>query len=181
MPDAWSDERIEQLKKLWRQGKTAAAIGAALGGLSRSAVLGKVFRLRLGPAGDTAVRQESRDVAAEIGSPSRRRGSRRRSQDSQAPAKPRGKSLLELTNDSCRWPHGRPGTANFHFCGAASADLEHGIPYCAQHMRRAYTGAERIPADSVSITAVSALTGAWTSGVPQRERFYARATRSARS
>jgi GcrA cell cycle regulator len=50
----------------------------------------------------------------------------------------RGKTLLELTNNTCRWPHGRPGTEKFHFCGAPEADLERGIPYCARHMRRAY-------------------------------------------
>jgi hypothetical protein len=48
------------------------------------------------------------------------------------------KSLLELTNITCRWPHGRPGTDRFFFCGAPEADLERGIPYCARHMQRAY-------------------------------------------
>src|ERR1700729_2907373 len=44
---AWTDERLKLLKELWAKGETADAIGARLGGLSRSAVLGKVFRLRL--------------------------------------------------------------------------------------------------------------------------------------
>jgi hypothetical protein len=49
------------------------------------------------------------------------------------------KTLFELTNNTCRWPHGRPGSRAFFFCGAAGADLERGIPYCEPHMRRAYT------------------------------------------
>jgi GcrA cell cycle regulator len=43
----WTQARIAELKRLWSAGKTADAIGAALGGITRSAVLGKVFRLRL--------------------------------------------------------------------------------------------------------------------------------------
>ena len=62
----------------------------------------------------------------------------------------RGKRLFELTNDSCRWPHGQPGTKAFHFCGAPGADLEGGRPYCERHARRAYVGhrktAARLPA-----------------------------------
>ena len=51
-----------------------------------------------------------------------------------------GKTLFELTNESCRWPHGRPGTTAFHFCGVPGADLEGGRPYCERHARRAYVG-----------------------------------------
>ena len=45
--DVWTEDGISLLRKMWAEGATAAAIGARLGGLSRSAVLGKVFRLRL--------------------------------------------------------------------------------------------------------------------------------------
>ena len=48
--DLWNDERIELLKRLWAEGATADLIAAQLGGISRSAVLGKIFRLRLGAA-----------------------------------------------------------------------------------------------------------------------------------
>ena len=63
-------------------------------------------------------------------------------QSSRSPQSTRGKSLLELTNDCCRWPHGRPGTPTFFFCGALGGDLEHGMPYCARHARRAYLAHE---------------------------------------
>ncbi len=45
----WRDDDIDLLKRLWADGETAASIAEKLGGLSRSAVLGKIFRLRLGP------------------------------------------------------------------------------------------------------------------------------------
>jgi len=57
-----------------------------------------------------------------------------------------GKTLFELTNDSCRWPHGQPGTKAFHFCGAPGADLEGGRPYCERHARRAYVGKRKTAA-----------------------------------
>lgn len=43
----WNDERVEQLKKLWAEGKSASQIAAEIGGISRNAVIGKVHRLGL--------------------------------------------------------------------------------------------------------------------------------------
>jgi GcrA cell cycle regulator len=44
---AWTDERIEHLRKLWEQGNTASQIAEELGGVSRNAVIGKAHRLGL--------------------------------------------------------------------------------------------------------------------------------------
>jgi hypothetical protein len=95
MRDRWSVERVNLLKAMWASGAPTSAIAAALGDVSRSAVLGKVFRLRLrtGPAAFL---------------PSRARGpGRGKPQDtlrsSPASARDRGKGLLELTNSCCRW------------------------------------------------------------------------------
>jgi len=44
---SWTDERIEQLKRLWGQGMTASQIAEELGGVSRNAVIGKAHRLGL--------------------------------------------------------------------------------------------------------------------------------------
>src|SRR5258705_10145083 len=43
----WSDDRVEQLKKLWEAGLSANQIAAELGGVTRNAVIGKVHRLGL--------------------------------------------------------------------------------------------------------------------------------------
>jgi GcrA cell cycle regulator len=169
--DPWTSERIELLRKLWGEGDTAAAIAARLGGISRSAVMGKVFRLRL-HAGQRPAESQPReneqandDQSYKATAPIRRRRSAVRKRPSQ-PAPTGGgqhKTLLELTNHTCRWPHGRPGTSRFFFCGAPEADLERGVPYCARHMRCAYS-------DSVSSAegAAAVPRGAGTASVPVR-------------
>jgi len=43
----WTDARIGELARLWAAGVSASGIAEALGGLSRSAVLGKLHRLQL--------------------------------------------------------------------------------------------------------------------------------------
>jgi len=44
---SWTDERIEQLRKMWEGGSTASQIAEELGGVSRNAVIGKAHRLGL--------------------------------------------------------------------------------------------------------------------------------------
>lgn len=45
-------------------------------------------------------------------------------------------TLVELTDVTCRWPVGVPGTGSFFFCGGKKpGDLRH--PYCGHHERRA--------------------------------------------
>lgn len=116
--ESWSVERVALLRRLWAQGATAEVIGARLGGLSRSAVLGKVFRLRL--RGETAAGAEKARQETDAKSPTNEiapvRRRRRQPRGPQVPSSPAvispHKTLLELTNHTCRWPHGRPGTAN---------------------------------------------------------------------
>jgi GcrA cell cycle regulator len=134
----WTAERIALLKDLWAQGATAAVIGAQIGGMSRSAVLGKVHRLRL-LAHDSRRRASKPvpDIATMVTAPARRRRRTKYKQRAQPVVERQHKTIFELTNRTCRWPHGRPGGC-FFFCGAPEADLERGIPYCAAHMRRAY-------------------------------------------
>jgi GcrA cell cycle regulator len=148
---SWTDERIALLQQLWADGVPASAIGAQLR-VSRSAVLGKINRLRrlasnagpskAGQPNTTLLESAASDIGALHGPPPpalRRRGKRGdRSESPHAKAKARGKGLLDLTNNCCRRPLGKPGTATFGFCGASEADLELGIPYCKRHMKRAY-------------------------------------------
>jgi GcrA cell cycle regulator len=107
MPNAaWTAEDITLLKRLWAEGETAAAIAARLGGISRSAVLGKVYRLRLGAGGGVSAATAPKKVATDEAGASlaRRRKGGKRKQQLQVPpiASRRGKTLLELTNDTCR-------------------------------------------------------------------------------
>jgi GcrA cell cycle regulator len=45
------------------------------------------------------------------------------------------RTILELTEETCRWPIGDPGSSDFFFCGGQSLT---GLPYCAYHSRVAY-------------------------------------------
>jgi len=44
---SWTDERVELLKKMWNEGKSASQIAKELGSVTRNAVIGKVHRLGL--------------------------------------------------------------------------------------------------------------------------------------
>jgi len=144
--EQWTGEDIALLRQMWSEGATAAAIALKLGGMSRSAVLGKIFRLRL-QTNDTARHQkrkreaqtrEADDALAGLARRRRRGGGRRKKIPAPPDTSARHVTLLDLKNNSCRWPFGRPGSEKFHFCGVPEADLERGIPYCPRHMQRAY-------------------------------------------
>lgn len=51
---AWTADRIETLRRMWGEGASASLIAERLGGISRSAVLGKANRLGLSEPVDPA-------------------------------------------------------------------------------------------------------------------------------
>ncbi len=132
----WSDDRVEQLKTLWLNGLSASQVAAALGGITRSAVIGKIHRLGFADRGTA-----SHSAASRV---------------PRAPRLPRSKPVavvlpvdidpLPLADGSfatmrtiekpmCRWPVGDPTTADFHFCGRPHKE---GSPYCEVHAARAH-------------------------------------------
>lgn len=130
---SWTDERVALLKKLWGEGKTAAEIAQALGGVTRNAVIGKAHRLKLSnrvspiqqnkkPSAPIAPRQERRIEIAAF-------DENRETVD-----------MMELKPRECRWPLGDPREENFGFCGGVSVP---GLPYCAEHAKVAYQAAGR--------------------------------------
>jgi GcrA cell cycle regulator len=52
-------------------------------------------------------------------------------------------SLLELSEERCRWPINSPGEEDFCFCGNQPLG---GLPYCAGHTRLAYQPGSRLRA-----------------------------------
>ena len=73
---SWTDERVEQLKHHWMEGKSASQIASLLGhGLSRNAVIGKVHRLGLAGRAKSPGSASSRPrrLGAVAGRASRRR------------------------------------------------------------------------------------------------------------
>jgi GcrA cell cycle regulator len=67
---SWTDERVETLKSMWAEGKSASQIAKELGGVTRNAVIGKVHRLGLSNrAGDSPGEAAPGHAAAETALP----------------------------------------------------------------------------------------------------------------
>jgi GcrA cell cycle regulator len=150
---SWTDERVETLKKLWADGLSASQIAAELGGITRNAVIGKVHRLGLSgraksPSSAAPRPRKTRSASHMLRvSRSSMRGNTALAHaydlDTEPEPEPidnviplgQRRSLLELTEDTCRWPIGDPGAADFFFCGGPAITS---LPYCAYHSRVAY-------------------------------------------
>ena len=150
---SWTDERVELLKKLWSDGLSASQIAAELGGITRNAVIGKVHRLGLSGRAKSASAGVQRPRKARSPAHMLRigRGAIRgntalaHAYEIEAETEPelidniipigQRRTILELTEQTCRWPVGDPGSGDFFFCGGNTVS---GLPYCAYHARIAY-------------------------------------------
>ncbi len=56
---SWTDERVETLKTMWTDGKSASQIAKELGGVTRNAVIGKVHRLGLSNRATTTTKSDT--------------------------------------------------------------------------------------------------------------------------
>jgi GcrA cell cycle regulator len=145
----WTAERIELLKNRFEAGLSCRQIANDIG-VSRNAVIGKLSRLNLTREKNADARRPARKSAAK----GRRRGSVPRLQYemlSALYAEPQNAtdepihnghccSLLELSEERCRWPISTPGAADFCFCGNTPVE---GLPYCPGHTRLAYRPGSR--------------------------------------
>lgn len=150
----WSDDRVEQLKKLWEAGLSASQIAAELGNVTRNAVIGKVHRLGLSGRAKSPATAAPRQRKAVRPAPQMMRVARPVARGNTALAQvfevevdadpvtfdnvvPMNQrlSLLELNEATCHWPVGDPSSPDFFFCGGKALS---GLPYCAQHSRVAY-------------------------------------------
>lgn len=162
----WNDERVERVKTLWANGLTAEQIASDIGGVTRSAVLGKVHRLKLA---DRTTSPRTKKPRQALKSADFRRHSHGASAKSVANTIDRAlfgadrpninprylesapsaqlplpfvppherKSILELEDTDCRWPcTERPPHM---FCGRPK---ESGLPYCPSHCRVAFVPAQ---------------------------------------
>jgi GcrA cell cycle regulator len=147
----WTEERIELLKSRFEAGLSCREIACDIG-VSRNAVIGKLSRLNL-------TREKNRDAPR----PPREAAAKGKRRPKSVPrlqyqmlkalyAEPwpaadeepidarHSCSLLELSNERCRWPINTPGAADFCFCGNTPVE---GLPYCAGHTRLAYRPGSR--------------------------------------
>jgi GcrA cell cycle regulator len=136
----WNEERTATLRKLWLEGMSASQVARQLGGVSRSAVIGKVHRLgitvrevptRQRSAVRTAVRTHSRARVAREVAPAQRSALRLLEIAEMAPTA----SILGLEIHSCRWPIGNPDSHDFGFCGREKTARG---SYCDDHARGAF-------------------------------------------
>ena len=87
----WTDEKIDLISSLWKQGKSASEIAVIIGdGVSRNAIIGKAHRLGLAGRPSPIKKQEQKLA-----------------------------TLHMLTERMCKWPIGDPKKPDFHFCGKA--------------------------------------------------------------
>jgi hypothetical protein len=114
-------ERRQDRGRDWQRARRHHAVGGAWQSVSFAAGRGR---------SSTSALPSPHDA------PARRRAGKAPPQPAQIKA--RRNTLLDLTNECCRWPYGEHGGKRFFFCGAAGADIARGIPYCPRHMERAY-------------------------------------------
>lgn len=163
---AWTDEMVDQLREMWKQGLTTGEIGKRLG-VSKNSIVGKVHRLGLSgrpspikKKEDSEPKTEKKEITettvkapkpkveknVEVKAPKQEKKQEKEiivdeKTEISAPVSHHhnGKtSLTDLDNHTCRWPIGDPKDENFHFCGRK---VRIGQTYCDEHANIAYVKA----------------------------------------
>jgi len=166
---SWTDERVELLRQLWLDGRSASQISAQLGlGVTRNAVIGKVHRLglsgrtkssapaaprvrqRTAPLHRPSVVHRSSGVGRGVGHAVRGNTALALDTEHLMDMEPVAfddvvvpislrVSIVELKESMCRWPLGDPTSPEFRYCGSQSAGPG---PYCMPHGKMAYQPAQ---------------------------------------
>ena len=136
---SWTPEKISKLKELWGKGNTAAQISSIIGEVTRNAVIGKAYRLKLSEKSlskNINFKQTSRNLE-NVSQPERKTRKNKfksllldKNFESENP-----KSLEELHDEICRWPIGHPNEPDFYFCGRKSMK---DFSYCKLHVLYAF-------------------------------------------
>ncbi|MDB4852412.1 GcrA family cell cycle regulator [Alphaproteobacteria bacterium] len=121
--NVWTDERLEELKKLWAKGLSISQIGEALG-VSRNAIAGKAHRMGLPkrPSPISKPKAEKPKVEPVV-------------EEQNLPLRLELRQLV-WSRSKCCWPTGDPKKNGFGFCGDTVVP---GKPYCLLHCQEAYT------------------------------------------
>lgn len=165
MKMAWTEQMVEDLRTMWKQGLTTAEIGKRLN-VTKNSIVGKVHRLGLSGRPSPIKKKNEENAAEEIQaaenvqvvsskntaeSPQLKKETVKidkaqmpevkpvmTSSVKSEPAKKGMMSLMDLDNHTCRWPLGDPKDENFHFCGRK---VKIGQTYCEEHANIAYVKA----------------------------------------
>lgn len=152
---SWTDERVETLKKLVAEKWSSGAIARELG-VTRNTVIGKLNRMGLStkiasgsgkaPEGGITLRPTRRAK----GNPTGVKGARGAVRKAAVVLKPvelprpedappsRDVPFLSLPRKACQWPVSGAGSTLL-CCGNPTSHHESTAPYCAYHLRLAYT------------------------------------------
>lgn len=146
----WTDEAVEELKKMWDRGMTTGQIAKALN-VTKNSIIGKVHRLcltaRPSPikkfdeikekkavkAGTTAKSAKTSQTSAEKATMEKDVKS-----TTNTAFEKTNIPLVKLDNHTCRWPLGDPRDDDFCFCGKK---VRTGQTYCEEHAAIAYVKA----------------------------------------
>jgi GcrA cell cycle regulator len=141
----WTDERVDVLKHMIKDGSTCSERARALGGVTRNAVIGKVLRMGLRMA------HAKRKPRVYTPPAKRPRSIKNRTVQIVKDNLPLPTvqaddiarvSLFDLDAHHCRFPVGNnPGPDKPHYCGS---DIAVGM-YCHDHARRCFNGPQVRP------------------------------------
>ena len=150
---SWTDEAVEELKRMWDRGMTTGQIAKALN-VTKNSIIGKVHRLCL-TARPSPIKKTDLAETEKKNTKKEKSNKEKNTQVKQAPAKataaketktvkPVAKPvaaettnipLVKLDNHTCRWPMGDPRDDDFCFCGKR---VRTGQTYCEEHAAVAY-------------------------------------------
>lgn len=151
---AWTNEMIDKLCQMWKQGLTTNEIAKNLG-VSKNSIVGKVHRLNLTARPSPIKKKEDmptekaaqKPLAPDPKSSKISKNINKIKLDSveinlapltEVSTKTEKNgciSLTELDNHTCRWPMGDPRDESFCFCGKK---VRSGQTYCEEHAAIAY-------------------------------------------
>ena len=140
----WTDEVVEELRKMWDRGMTTGQIAKALN-VTKNSIIGKVHRLcltaRPSPIKKAPIKAEKAPNPTKTSAKSTKKEAAPITDT--APATPKVEQcaeetnipLIKLDNHTCRWPLGDPRDDDFCFCGK---HIKTGQTYCEEHAAIAY-------------------------------------------
>lgn len=151
----WTDEAVEELKKMWDKGMTTGQIAKVLG-VTKNSIIGKVHRLCL-TARPSPIKKSTNSEKKDT-KPAKIEKNTTKKAKTTAPKAEKVKEvviekkeevtkvetptieelnipLIKLDNHTCRWPLGDPRDEDFCFCGKK---IKTGQTYCEEHSAVAY-------------------------------------------
>ncbi|MBR1601587.1 MAG: global cell cycle regulator GcrA-like protein [Alphaproteobacteria bacterium] len=150
----WTNESVEELRRLWDKGLTASEIAKKLG-VTKNAIVGKVHRLCLKARPSPiktkeeevelkhseSVQEEIVFVETEVVEETQIEDSVKEKIEEDLSIDSKGRvGLVDLDSHTCRWPLGDPRDDDFGFCGKK---VRAGQTYCDEHSSIAYVKANR--------------------------------------